>query len=100
MNRSQEVRHKIGDNKLLHVVIFVTAMFSISLHGSIARLSEINVLDNRQIVMSKHIEPVAQHTVIRKKRPPRRLRSKYMEQSFERLLRLRIGQEKPHEKRI
>lgn len=83
MSRPQNIRRKIGDNKLLHVIVFSTAMLSISLQNSIARHSEISVFGSQHVVMNIDIEPVVQHAIIHKKRPPRRLRFRYIGQSFD-----------------
>lgn len=83
MSQPQNIRRKIGDNKLLHVIVFSTAMLSIFLQSSIALHSGISVSGNQHVVMNLDIEPVVQHAIVHKKRPPRRLRFRYIGQSFD-----------------
>ena len=78
MTRSHTVTCKCECNRLLHAIIFTIAMLSISLHGPIAQADIVVASHDRPVYSDVGLEWHGRTLAISDKRPPRRLRFKYV----------------------
>ena len=79
MKTSSAEKHNFGDNKLLHIVIFIIAMISFTLHGLNAQAAAAQASDYRVMRGTSQFDDVWQFAVTINMRPPRRLRINRLE---------------------
>lgn len=79
MTRSGTDTRKGEYNRLLHAIVFTIAMFSISLQGSMARAAVIVTSTDLQNVTDVVMKRAGPTHATSSKRPPRRLRFKYID---------------------
>lgn len=81
MTRSHTVTANREYNKLLHAIVFTIAMLSISLHGPMSRVAHAGIVvapHDGQVYCDVDLESHERTLAISDKRPPRRLRFKYV----------------------
>lgn len=71
--------NKTGYSTILHMLVFVAAMASISLNGSNARAADLAPDDYRIVAATGEFDDTTQVALAYRMRPPRRLRARHLE---------------------
>ena len=79
MKFSTKETHNIGRSKALHIVVFVISMIAFMLNDSNARAASVMPTDYGIAMADDKFEDTWQLAGAFRMRPPRRLRSRYME---------------------